>query len=128
MNDPRNDKFWREMKDELRDALDLRPLTDEEAERAYDEAEPVPFTEDQIAEFIKIASDTVPREPSYEERSGGTVTDSTIDQEVGEVLGMHRNEGDVDPDVEEEMRRQREEALQDDDEEEPDDDEKTEES
>ena len=66
----------------------------------------------------------VPREPSYNERTNKP--SSEIEKEVGEVVELYRNEGDLDPDVEEEMRRQREEALADDDEEE--DDEETDES
>ncbi len=114
MNDPRDNKFWNEMKDQMRHALRLYPLTNEEAERAYDEAPDVPMTEEQIAEFAKVACSSVPREPSYKERISRTI-DQQIDQEVEESIGLYRNEGEIDPEVEEEMRRQREEALEDDD-------------
>lgn len=119
MNDPRDKKFWDEMKDQMRHALHLHPLTNEEAERAYDEAPDAPMTEERIAEFVKMASSSVPREPSYEERIGGTINQQ-IDQEVEEAIGLYRNEGEIDPEVEEEMRRQREEALEEDDQEEED--------
>ncbi len=128
MNDPRDNTFWNEMTDEMRRALHLNPLTDEEAEREYDDAPAVPMSPEQIAEYTKIASAAVPREPSYEDRIAGSKAIEDIDHEVGEVLGLHRNEGDLDPEVEEEMRRQREEALSDDEDEGDEDDESTEES
>ncbi len=124
MTDPRDDQFWNEMEPEMRRALYLDPLTDEEAAREYDEAPEVPLSEEQIAEFARIAGSAVPREPSYNERTNKP--NAEIEKEVGEVVELYRNEGDLDPDVEEEMRRQREEALADDDEEE--DDEETDES
>lgn len=125
MTDPRDDQFWNEMEPEMRRALHLDPLTDEDAAREYDEAPEVPLSEEQIAEFARIAGSAVPREPSYNERT--SKPNAEIDKEVGEVVELFRNEGDVDPDVEEEMKRQREDALADDDDEE-EDDEETEES
>lgn len=55
MTDPREDQFWNEMEPEMRRALHLDPLTDEEAAREYDEAPEVPLSEEQIAEFARIA-------------------------------------------------------------------------
>jgi hypothetical protein len=124
MTDPRDDQFWNEMRPEMRRALHLEPLSDEEAAREFDEAPEIPLSEEQIAEFARLAARAVPREPSYNERT--TKPKAEIEKEVGEVVELYRNEGDLDPDVEEEMRRQREEALADDDEEE--DDEETDES
>lgn len=115
MTDPRDDQFWNEMRPEMRRALHLDPLTNEEAARAYDQAPEVPLSEDQIAQFVRIASSAVPREPSYNERINKP--SEQLEEEVGEVLGLYRNEGDIDPEVEEEMKRQREEALSDDEEE-----------
>lgn len=128
MTDPRDNTFWNEMTDEMRRALHLEPFTDDEAEREYDDAPEVPMSQEQIAEYAKIASSAVPREPSYEERTANSEAIEEIDQEVGEVLGLYRNEGELDPDVEEEMRRQREEALSDDEDEEDNDAESSEES
>lgn len=128
MTDPRDNTFWDEMVGEMRRALHLCPLTDEEAEREYDEAPEVPLSEDQIAKYAKIAGSAVPRELSYEERTTSGETNKTIDQEVGEVRGLYRNEGDLDPDVEEEMRRQRKEALEGGEDQDDDDAESTEES
>ncbi|GEM_PF-3947886 len=114
MTDPRDDRFWNEMGDEIRRALYLAPLTDEEAAREYDEAPEVPLSEAQVVEFARIAASAIPREPSYNERTGDPKRE--IEDEVDEVLGLYRNEGEADPGVEEQMRRQREEALSDDDE------------
>jgi hypothetical protein len=119
MTNARDNKFWNEMADHMRRALHLNPLTNEEAERAYDESPDVPMTEEQIAEFVKTACSSVPHEPSYKERISGTINQQ-IDQEVEESIGLYRNEGEIDPEVEEEMRRQREEALEEDDQEEED--------
>lgn len=124
MTDPRDDQFWTEMRPEMRRALHLEPHSDEEAAREFDEAPEVSLSEEQIAEFARIAARAVPREPSFNERTNKP--NAEIEKEVGEVVELYRNEGDRDPDVEEEMRRQREEALADDDEEE--DDEETNES
>ena len=124
MTDPRDDQFWNELRPEMRRALHLDPLSDEEAAREFDEAPTVRLTEEQIAEYARIAAGDMPREPSYSERIGTPNTE--IDEEIGEVVELYRNEGDLDPDVEDEMRRQREEALADDLEEE--DDEETDES
>lgn len=114
MTDPRDDKFWNEMADELRRALHLRPLTDDEAAAEYDAAPELPMSEEGIKEAIRLAKSRVPVERSYAERTGGAAASEELDQEVGEVLGLHRNEGELDPEVEEEMRRRREEALRDD--------------
>ena len=118
MTEPRDERFWNEMGDEMRRALHLDPLTDEEAAREYDEAPEVPLSEEQIAEYARIADFAVPREPSYNERAGRPKQE--IEDEVGEVLGLYRNEGEADPDIEEQMRRQRDEALSDHDEDEDD--------
>ncbi len=113
MTDPRDDRCWNEMVREMRRALHLAPLTEEEAAREYDEAPEIPMSEDQVAEYARIAASAIPREPSYNERTLDPKQE--IEDEVGEVLGFYRNQGDVDPEVEEQMRRQREEALSDDD-------------
>jgi len=120
MIEPRDDRFWNEMGDEMRRALHLDPLTDEEAAREYDEAPEVPLSEEQIAEYARFAGSAVPREPSYNELTAEPKQE--IEDEVGEVLGLYRNEGEADPDIEEQMRRQRDEALSDDDEDEGDED------
>lgn len=127
MTDPRDDQFWNEMGPEMRRALHLDPLSDEEAAREFDEAPELPLSEEQIAEFVRRAAGAIPREPSYKERTA--TPNAEIDKEVGEVVELFRNEGDLDPDVEEEMRRQREEALadDDDDDDEEEDDEETDE-
>lgn len=101
------------MVEEMRRALHLAPLTEEEAAREYDEAPEIPMSEDQVAEYARIAASAIPREPSYNERTLDPKQE--IEDEVGEMLGLYRNQGDVDPEVEEQMRRQREEALSDDD-------------
>ena len=124
MNDPRDDQFWNEMRPEMRRAMHLEPLSDEEAAREFDESPEVPLLAEQIAQYARIAAGAIPREPSYNERT--TKLDAEIDKEVGDVVELFRNEGDLDPDVEEEMRRQREDALADDEEEK--DDEETDES
>ncbi len=113
MTDPRDDRCWNEMVEEMRRALHLAPLTEEEAAREYDEAPEIPMSEDQVAEYARIAASAIPREPSYNERTLDPKQE--IEDEVGEMLGLYRNQGDVDPEVEEQMRRQREEALSDDD-------------
>lgn len=117
MTDPRDSKFWREMADEMQHAMHLRPLTDDEAAAEYDAAPELPMSDAEIEEAVRLAKSRVPVERSYAERTGSPAGSAEIDQEVGEVLGLHRNEGEHDPEVEEEMRRQREEALQDDEDE-----------
>lgn len=117
MTDPRNDKFWNETAEEMRRALHLRPLTDEEAAQEYDAAPEVPMSEDEIEAALRLAKSRVPIEPSYADRTGTPGTDADIEREVGEVLGMHRNEGEADPEVEEDMERKRKEALEDDEDE-----------
>lgn len=118
MTDPRDNRFWNEMADEMRRALHLPPLTDDEAAAEYDAAPDVPMSDSEIEEAMRLAKSRVPVERSYAERTSAPGPIKEIDQEVGEVLGLHRNEGEFDPEVEEEMRKRREEALKDDDEDE----------
>lgn len=115
MIDLRDERFWNEMGPEMRRALHLEPLSDDEAARAFEEAPELPLSEDQIAEFARIAAASVPREPSYLDRTAERGAE--IDQEVGEVLELHRNEGEDDAEIEERMNQQAEEALGDDDDE-----------
>jgi len=124
MTDSRDDRFWIEMSPEMRRALCLGPFSDEEATREYDHAPAVPLSEEQIAEAVRIATDAIPREPCYNERTA--TPNAEIGNEVGEVCELLRNEGELEPDVEEKMRRQREEALADEDDEEEDDEESNE--
>lgn len=52
----------------LRDELDLwRPLTKEEAQKAYDEAEAVPLSPERIGEIIEKATDPAERLPNSEQ-------------------------------------------------------------
>lgn len=118
----RDDKFWLSAADEMQRALQLRPLDEEEAAREYAEATDAPLTDDEIEAAMEIVKARIPREPSYEERTDRPAGFAEMDKEVGEVCGMHRNEGEVDPEVEEEMRRQREAASEDDAETDADDD------
>lgn len=118
MTEPRDHTFWNEMTREMRRALHLEPLSDQEAEREYDEAPELSLSEDEINAIARLAGSAIPREPSYTERTRRP--NRQVEDEVEEVLGLYRNEGELDPDVEERMRRQREEALADDDEEEDD--------
>lgn len=118
MTDPRDDRFWNQMADEMRRALHLPPLTDDEAAAEYDAAPDAPMSNAEIEEAVRLAKSRVPAERSYAERTRAPGPNEEIDQEVGEVLGLHRNEGEFDPEVEEEMRKRREEALQDNDEDE----------
>ena len=115
-NQQKDDQLWKDMADELRDALRLRPLTPKEAEAEYEAADEESLTEAEIERFLDTARAAVPREKSYAERIKRPSEEQTLEEEVGEVIGLNRNgdgDGDgFDPDVEEEMRRQREAAEQ----------------
>ena len=111
----RDDNFWADMADEMQRALHLRPLTEDEAALEYEQAPKAPISDEEIEAGLAMAKSLVPKEASYDERTKRSAGFSELDQEVGEVIGMHRHEGETDPEVEEEMRRKREEALREDD-------------
>ena len=109
-NKRKDERFWRDMAVEMREALRLRPLTPAEAAAEYDAADDEPLTDEEIERYVRAACDRVPREGSYEERIGRAAEQRTLADEVSEVIGLNRNgNGDgFDPEVVEEMRRQRE--------------------
>jgi len=120
MTDQSDNRFWEAMVPEMQEAMHLRPYTSAEAEWEFDEAPAVPLSEDDVNRYAEIALSGIPREPSYAERTASSDSDSPIDAEVQELQGMFRNQGELDPEVEEEMRRKREESQDHDDPEEND--------
>ncbi len=50
-----SDELWNEVAPKLRKLKGLCPLTPEEAQKAYDEAEPVPMSEERIQEIVDYA-------------------------------------------------------------------------
>lgn len=117
----RDDNFWADMADEMQRALHLRPLTEDEAALEYQQAPEVPISDEEIDASLAIAKSFVPKEASYDERAKRPAGYAELDQEVGEVIGLHRHEGETDPEVEEEMRRKRAEALREDEEQDDED-------
>lgn len=108
---PRDDRAWIAMADEMQRAMHLAPLTPEESVRAYENAKPVPMSDQDIDECVSVARSgrrktNIPAEPIVP-----SADYAEIDEEVGEVVGMCRNEGEEDPEVQEMMRRERERAL-----------------
>ena len=58
----------REERDRLQKELDLwKPLTVEEAQKAYDEAEAIPLSEERINELVRIATDPAVKLPNNEQ-------------------------------------------------------------
>jgi hypothetical protein len=114
----RDDKFWDAMAEEMQRALHLAPLTIEEAALAYEQAGEEPLSLADVDECVAIARFGI-RETPEAQHVGSLSSDyAEIDQEVGEVVGMCRNEGPEDPEVEDMKRRQREKALSENDNEE----------
>ncbi len=111
MTAPQDERFWNEMANEMRRSLHLHSLSEEEAQAEYDSAEDLPLSEAEIEAAVRLATSHLPVEPSAAERAMSSGKDEKIDHEVGEVIGMYRNEGDIDPEVEERLRGIREEAL-----------------
>ena len=105
----RDDQFWNEMVGEMQEALHLHPLTNEEAAREYQNAEPAPMTADDVDRYLSIAKSIIPKEPGYSAVTNLAEEVAEIDREV---VGMCRNEADEDPEVEDKMRRERERTIE----------------
>jgi hypothetical protein len=51
-----NDRRWKDFLRSIYQNMYLTPMTLEEAERAYDEAEPVPISEERLQEIVDYAT------------------------------------------------------------------------
>ena len=106
--------FWsKKARESFRDALHLRPLTEEEAERELAKSQRGPLPDVVVDAIVERAKEI--------ERAGSSQrapewTDSVDVSEVEqELVAMHRNEDEISPAVEEKLRRARE-ALEEEDE------------
>lgn len=114
-----NDKFWDDVAPDLQRAMDLRPLTQKQAKKAYDEAPEAQITDDEIEQLLRSSRLDIPQEACFDASDSMTHGDSHVARDVCEI---HRNEGDSkDPEVDELLDQQRREALEDDVESERDD-------
>lgn len=111
-------KRWQRLLEKLREVQGHPPLnqTDEDLENSECDIPLEPLAKDRISRIVEgVLADSTPRhrrpplDPSYAPEG----TQSS--EHTEELLALHRNQGESDPEAEELLRRLREEALDEDD-------------
>ncbi len=113
--DNENNKFWDDVAPSLQESLNIGPITEKQAQKAYNDAPELKITEDEIDHLLDFAISNRPKDIDQ--------TDHTFNKDAKfleeEIYQLHRNEGDEDADdldIDEMMENQRREALEDDEE------------
>ena len=107
------ERRWKQLLEKLREKQGYASydLTENELEALDEQIPSVPLGEGQIDSIIaSVVRDAPPkhRRPPLRQGSSSNAGFEALEEEV---IALHRNEGDCDPDVEKRLRELREEAL-----------------
>ena len=111
--DNMHDGFWNSILPDVREAFGLRPLSIEESEQAYRDAQAVELSDDEIDGLMAKSMSDIPKEPGFSPSPDDATVD-VPDATREEFLQLNREKGEEDPEVDDLIQRQRDEALGDD--------------
>ena len=109
-----DDKFWDEVSERVRKARGLRPLSPEEAKKAYKEAPEAPLPAGEIEAIVSGVTSGRP-ERREKEPDAASVYLEAMEEVEDDVCVFNRNRGEDDPETDELLDELRRKALSDDD-------------